>query len=206
MMINLRAAKSSNFLQFDLFDHITEHNITVQGKVSELIVTKGNYIYAASKKLNFAYEIVEGAVKLGSYTESGQEYIYDVIGHHCVFGNFEYLNNDQFYEFSKAMVDSRIRVYDLAFFKELIAQDKKVNEWFIGYLIIRWCNAEKKIKMANEKGALDKVLYLKEYFQEKVLDCSGQEYDLFDLLTKKDLGDLIGATRQTIANTLRKVY
>ena len=50
------------------------------------------------------------------------------------------------------------------------------------------------------------LLYLKEYFQEKVLDCSGQEYDLFDLLTKKDLGDLIGATRQTIANTLRKVY
>ncbi|NJB37755.1 Crp/Fnr family transcriptional regulator [Croceivirga sp. JEA036] len=205
-MINLRAAKSANFLQFNLLDHLREQNIATQGKITELIVPKGNHIYTACKKLNFAYEIVEGAVKLGSYTESGQEYIYDVIGHNCFFGNFEYLNNDQFYEFSKAMVDSRIRVYDLAFFKELIAKDKKVNEWFIGYLIIRWCNAEKKIKMANEKGALDKVLYLKEYFQEKVLDCSGQEYQLFDLLTKKDLGDLIGATRQTIANTLRKVY
>ncbi|MEL4307018.1 Crp/Fnr family transcriptional regulator [Joostella sp. CR20] len=204
-MVNPNSANSNNFRNFDFYNYVKNNYKNHSAFIHEAIEPKNNFIYEACTKSKYIYEVVQGAVKLGSYTQDGSPYIYDVIGQGNFFGNYEFLNDGQFYEYSKTLLDCRLRRYNLNFFKSTVLTNPIVSEWFISYLVSRWVNAEKKIRMANEKGALEKLKYLKYYFNYQVNDCFGEEYLLFELLTQKDLGDLVGATRQTIANTLQKI-
>jgi CRP-like cAMP-binding protein len=57
---------------------------------------KNTYIYKPPNE-RFIYEIVSGAVKLGSYSEHGEEFVHDIL-HKDFFGNLRYLNG-QFFDF-----------------------------------------------------------------------------------------------------------
>ncbi|TXE13117.1 Crp/Fnr family transcriptional regulator [Seonamhaeicola algicola] len=204
-MINLHSATIKKFQNFDVHQHLKEHYPDLDNYVTETIKLKGNNVYKAIFRSKNIYQIVRGAVKLGTYNQEGKPFIYEVLGDGDFFGNFEYLENKQFYEYSKTMIDCKLRVYNLDFIKRVVMDDPILTDWFIRYLVKRWCNAEKKVKMSNEKGTTEKLRYLSTYFDNKVHDYSGNEYVLFNLLTQKDLGDLIGTTRQSIAAALEKL-
>lgn len=196
--------KNKGFQIFSLHDYLkNDLGININGLVTEVKVDKNEYLYRPPAIHNFIYEIVDGAVKLGSYSESGEEYVYDVIHTGDFFGNLKYLNG-QFFEFSKSLVDVRIRLYQLSFFKKVITENPKIAEWFISYLVKRWCIAEKKLGKINERKTTDKIRFLRHYFDVPIKDFHGSEHILYNLLTQKDLGDLVGTTRQTISNALKK--
>ncbi|WP_339864269.1 Crp/Fnr family transcriptional regulator [uncultured Algoriphagus sp.] len=194
---------NESYRSFNFFEHITSLNPNRSfGNVREIIVKKNEYIYNPSSDHLYMYEIIEGAVKLGSYTEDGEEFTFDVLIKDDFFGDLKYLNN-QFFEFSKALIDTKLRVYSRDFFKQMVVQSPEVSEWFISYLVKRWCSAEKKLKKLHEKKAQGKLAFLSSFFDHKVSDAHGAEFAIIELLTQKDLGDLIGVTRQTVANTSR---
>ena len=149
-MINLHSASIKKFSNFSVYEYLKENYQNVDLYSTETIKLKGNHVYKAVFKSKKIYEIIRGAVKLGSYNQEGAPFVYDVIGDGDFFGNFEYLNNNQFYEYSKTIVDCKIRVYDLDFIKKAIQEDPVLTDWFIRFLVKRWCNAEKQVKMSNE--------------------------------------------------------
>lgn len=195
---------NTDYENFGLF-HFLKDNLKYpfESKVSELTVQKNEYLYKPPTEHRYIYEVIDGAVKLGSYTEQGEEFVYDVISQKDFFGNLKYLNN-QFFEFSKALTTTRLRVYELSFFKRVIIEEPIIAEWFISYLVKRWCMAEKKLRKINERNTVEKLRFLHAYFNKDIKDVEGNIHLLYDLLTQKDLGDLIGATRQTIASTIKK--
>lgn len=189
---------------FCLYVHLKNSgNPNFINSVREVSVPKNEFIYKPPLMENYMYEVVEGVVKLGGYSETGEDHTHDVVYTGDYFGNLKYLNG-QFFEFSKTLVDTRIRIYDLAFFKKSIVENPVTSEWFIAYLLKRWCLAEKKLGQVNERSTFQKLEFLKSHFDISVLDIHGEEHILYDLLTQKDKGDLIGATRQTIASALKK--
>ena len=137
-------------------------------------------------------------MKLGSYTETGTEFVHDIIHTGDYFGNLKYLNN-QFFEFSKTLVSSTIRMYKLDFFKEIVPQDSFLAEWFMSYLVKRWCQSEKKIKIIKEKDLQHKIKSLRSLYNLPIIDADNETYNLYDLLTQQELGDIAGASRQTIS-------
>lgn len=192
---------NETYLAFDLFNYIsTNHSSESFGKIREITVKKNEYIYNPSSEHLYIFEILDGAVKLGSYTDDGEEFTFDVLLSTDFFGDLKYLNN-QFFEFSKALIDTRIRVYNRDFFKKMVVQAPEVSEWFISYLVKRWCSTEKKLKKLHEKKAQEKLTFLTTYFDLTIQDSHGKSFILNDLLTQKDIGDLIGVTRQTVANS-----
>ena len=164
---------------------------------------KGETIYVPGQPLHLMYEIVEGAVKLGSYSEDGEEVVYDVLVKGDFFGNLKYLDG-QFFEFSKVLVDTQVRCYDLAFFKEKIVTDHEISDWFHYYTVKRWCDAEFRLLKINARNVMEKLKFLHDRFGKNIYDIHGRKFFLFNLLTKKDLADIIGATRQTVASSLKK--
>ena len=200
MSIPVRPVNES-YLGFNFFDFLATLPANESfGKIKEILVKKNEYIYDPASEHLYMYEILEGAVKLGSYTEDGEEFTFDVLSKHDFFGDLKYLNN-QFFEFSKALVDTRIRIYNREFFKQMVLQGPEVSEWFISYLVKRWCSTEKKLKKLHEKKAKEKLTFLNTYFNLNIKDANGASFVLMDLLTQKDLGDLIGVSRQTVAST-----
>ncbi|MGJ8659671.1 MAG: Crp/Fnr family transcriptional regulator [Cellulophaga fucicola] len=188
---------------FSLFKYLNQKNDDeLDEKVFEVIFKKNDYLYETHKVENFVYEIISGVVKLGGYSEKGEEYTYDILHTGEFFGNLMYLNG-QFSEFARALIDVKVRVYDLCFFKKEIKRHPISAEWFFAYLTKRWYMAEKKLCKVNERSISDKLNFLKTIYNFKVLDSKGKEHNVYSLLTQKDKGDLIGATRQTIANALK---
>lgn len=188
---------------FNFYEYLkNDLGIDVNEITKERVYQKGDYIYQVATRHDSMYEIIQGSVKLGGYSELGKEYVYDVLQHNDFFGNLKYLTNE-FSEFSKAIIDTRIRVYNLSFFKKMIVENPIISEWFISYIVQRWCNAEKKLGTINEKGTLEKIKYLQIFFNITVQDTENYNYILFNLLSQKDLGDLIGASRQSISKALK---
>ncbi|AWW32008.1 Crp/Fnr family transcriptional regulator [Echinicola strongylocentroti] len=205
MAIPIRPNNDS-YMDFNFHEHIINNYPTESiGKVREMVIKKNDYIYDPSSKHSYLYEILEGAVKLGSYKEDGEEFTFDVVFKNDFFGDLKYLNS-QFFEHSKALIDTRVRVYDREFFKQMVIQKPHVSEWFISYVVKRWCSAEKKLKKLNEKRASERLIFLNSFFDIQVMDIHNTPYSLLDLLTQKDLGDMMGMTRQTVANISRGLF
>ncbi len=181
----------------DIFKNQKNLNIT------EVVIEKNSHIYRPPNNEGFIYEIVSGAVKLGSYSEQGEEYVYDILQKGDFFGNLRYLNG-QFFEFSKTLIDTKIRIYELSFFKKTIIHDPKLSDWFISYLLKRWCISEKKMGNIMGNKIEERISYIIKLFNTPVYSAKGEQFLLFELLTQKDLGDLAGATRQTISTIIKK--
>lgn len=194
--------------QFDWFDvglYIrTKYPEESKNLIFPIVLRKGEYIYQPGDTMNYIYQIVSGAVKIGSYLAEGEVVSYDALAKSDLFGNLKYLDGE-FYEFSKALLDSEINCFDLLFFKKLIVHDPQMSDWFNYYIIKRWCFSELKLIAMNVRNSNEKILFLKRFFHTQVKDIYGQKYLLLDLLTKKDLADLVGLTRQTISKTMKEI-
>ncbi|AWG22042.1 Crp/Fnr family transcriptional regulator [Flavobacterium faecale] len=192
-----------NYETFSLYDFLKEkNNFEISSSVNEVFFEKQTYIYQPPFNGNYVYEIISGSVKLGGYSDKGEEYIYDVLSKGDFFGNFMYLNG-QFAEFSKAIVDVELRLYELSFFKMEVKKYPVSAEWFFSYLTKRWYLTEKKLCKVNDSCVLGKLNFLEEVYQTNFMDARGKIYNVYNLLTQKDKGDLVGATRQTIASALK---
>ncbi|MFS4468706.1 Crp/Fnr family transcriptional regulator [Maribacter sp. 2210JD10-5] len=201
-MLLPKPPNNKDYATFYLYGHLKNFH-EYKAYIDEITVSKNELIYRPPTYENYIYEVVEGAIKLGSYSDCGNEHAHDILTKGDLFGNLRYLNG-QFFEFSKTLVDSKIRVYDLGFFKKTIVRDPDLADWFISYLLKRWCSSEKKLDSINGNNIQERIQYLQFQFNIDVTDANGNRHVLFELLTQKDLGDLIGATRQTVSTILKK--
>jgi len=189
---------------FSIYEHLkAADKYDLDEHIRTIEVRKGEYVYLPSEPMNSMFEVMQGVIKLGSYSEEGTETVYEILQPGEFFGNLKYLDDKLFVEFSKALVNTRLRVYKLPFFKRIIVHDPVVAEWFNKRVVLRWWKAENKLFKASSENARSKIIALYKEMNRMAADCQGKEHHLFSLLTKKDIGDIIGATRQTVATTLK---
>lgn len=183
---------------FDIYQYLqNNYSIECRKYVSVQSYETGTYIYIPVDDPHHIFEILEGGVKLGSYSPEGDEVTYDVVGRPDIFGNFHYLNN-KFFEFAKALTPIALRIYELSFFKNLIVHDPLMSEWFNKYVVDRWCRAETRLFHISSGNVNSRISQLEK--QLKAID----ESNIFQRLTQKDIADLIGASRQSVAQNLKK--
>ena len=172
--------------------------------VSKKKVAKGSYIYMPPNKPLEMYQVRQGVVQIGSYTEEGQEICYDYLFRKEFFGNLRYLNG-QFYEFARAATACELLTVDLNYFKFMIVHDPKVSDWFNKTVVERWCRAESrlfKICTLNPAARLESLL---KEFDYTVLDSERKPNYIPDLLSNTDIAHLTGLTRQTVSKLLKKL-
>jgi CRP-like cAMP-binding protein len=194
--------KKPKLASFDFFAYLIRY-YDLFNRVESRQVAEGDFIYNSTDTLHYMYEVVTGAVKIGTYTNDGEIMVYDVLGPGEFFGNLKYLNGG-FFEFSKAAVGCEIRCYELTFFKRIINEDPVLADWFHYYLVKRWCEAETRLVKMKSKKIEDKVNFLREKYATVVKTVDGKSLSIFNLLTKQELGDLIGVSRQTLSKALKK--
>ena len=191
-----------DYKKLNLFSFIREKGLDSNGYISELTVKRREDIYLPGQPLSSMYEIVQGVVKLGAYDDEGSEVVYDVVVGGDFFGNLKYLNG-QFSEFARPLVKTRLRLYPLDFFRHLIVYEPEVSEWFNYYAVKRWCNAETKLFRSHARTS-KKVEDLLHAMNITIQDADHQHFNLLHLLTRQDIGDLVGASRQTVSSALKK--
>lgn len=165
---------------------------------------KGHLIYRPPQRITPIFEIVAGAVKIGSYSPEGVEVCYDILKPGDFFGNLQYLNG-QFSEFAKTLTTAEFRAYDPDFFKHLVTHQPILSEWFCRELVSRWCRAEDRLYAVRSLDATEKIKRILPYFQKQITDASGKTFHLLKLTTFQDIADLTGLTRQTVSKVMQEI-
>lgn len=188
------------------FNYLIEEGIKVSGKLMESVyLEKGHLIYQPPQRITPIYEIISGAVKIGSYSPDGVEVCYDILKPGDFFGNLQYLNG-QFSEFSKTLSTVELRAFDPDLFKQLVTNQPTLSEWFFKELVSRWCRAEDRLYAVRSLDAPEKVKRILPYFQDQIKDASGKTFNLLTLVTFQDIADLTGLTRQTVSKVMREDF
>lgn len=172
--------------------------------IKEKHYKKGEYIYLPPIKPNEMFQIISGVVKIGSYTDHGEEVCYDLLYNKEVFGNLRYLNG-QFFEFAKALTDCQIVCYDLSFYKKMIVHDPLVSDWFNKTTIQRWCKMETRLFKICTLSPLNRIKALFDEFEGSVKDPKGKCFKILDLLHIVDISQMTGISRQTVSKLLKEL-
>lgn len=164
---------------------------------------KGDWVYKSGQPSTRIYEVVAGVIRTSNLTEEGDEVTADILTHTDLFGNLGVLP-DSFTGNAKALTDTHLRSYDVCFLSNLKTTDPIVNAWFNGYIMHRWSILEERVLLFSTRRTITRVNFVHERFDKKVEDAHGKHHILLELLTQKDIADLVCATRQTVSAILRK--
>ncbi len=191
-------------MRYGPFQYLQEKGITVEERFIEtILLEKGHLLYQPPQRITPIFEILSGAVKIGSYSPEGEEVCYDILRPGDFFGNLQYLNG-QFSEFSKTLTSTELRVYDVDFFKNLVTNTPKLADWFMKELVSRWCRAEDRLYAVRSLTPHEKVKKILPHFQCSIKDASGKSFQLQKIVTFQDIADLTGLTRQTVSKVMRE--
>ena len=187
---------------FDIYEYIQQRPaLAAEGKVSQLTLAKGEYIYNPPQNVGRIFLIKAGVVKIGSYSLKGNEVVYDVLVTGDTFGNLRFLERE-FNEFAKAITPLEYYSFDLAFFRRIIVEDHTISEWFNYNVVKRWCKSEARLFSIAANDVATRIVNL---FQELHPHYEKNNINFELLLTQQDIADLVGATRQTVARAVKKL-
>lgn len=192
-------------MEFSLFEYLADHQVEGYSQVKSLEAEKGTLLYQPPQRITPIYELVKGAVKIGTYSPQGEEICYDLLRPGDFFGNLQYLNG-QFSEFARTLTPVILRSYEQPFFKKITTHIPEISEWFSYKLVSRWCMAEDRLYAVRSMDAREKVQRIIKQFQGNLEDATGKNQLVFDLLTMQDLADLTGMTRQTVSKVIKEEY
>jgi CRP-like cAMP-binding protein len=198
------ACQASYFKLYEHLTHSTKYRSSLQDRVSNLELKKGDYVYKPSEELFTAYEVVKGALKIGSYAKDGTECTFEILKPGDVFGDLHYLDGN-FQEFAKCLSNVQLRLYDLVFYKRIVVEDHEISEWFNQYIVRRWCRSETRFFTIISEDIMTRVQRLYREFNQEIFDANGKSVNIFESLTQKDIADLTGATRQSVAHVFKKI-
>ena len=208
--MNIKKDGLHNYLLDKQIDRLDE-------KVAEIEYKKGYEIYSPSKRYTAIYEIVEGAIKLGSVSPSGIEIMHEILVQGEFFGNLRLLDDNAglfgnlkglhkpFSEFSKTLVPTLVRCYEYDFFKHLITNDPNVAEWFYEKIVSRWCKTESLFISVLSLPPRERIQLVYQFYDTKIKVRPNKETLLNTIISFKDMANLTGTTRQLVAITLQSI-
>ncbi|HTI89363.1 MAG TPA: Crp/Fnr family transcriptional regulator [Puia sp.] len=199
-----------------LYNYLIEKNIPLLNDKTFLKgFKKGELVYGPSQHYTYIYEIVSGAVKLGSISSRGLEIVHEIVTPGELFGNLRLLDDHAglfgllqglhkpFSEFSKTLAPTLLRCYEYDFFKRLMINDPNVAEWFYPKIVSRWCKTESLLISIRSMEPRERIRHIYELYSTRIKTASDKVIPLNTSLSLKDLADLTATTRQLVADTLK---
>jgi CRP-like cAMP-binding protein len=168
------------------------------------LLERGEYLYQPTDRPDTLYVVERGALKVGSYSPRGKEVTYDVLTQGELVGNLQYLPDNTFSEFARALTSVRVMLHPVRVFKKLVQQDIHLADEFHQMVVRRWCRAETRLFHVASLPPNQRVVQLLKQYPLPIIDVDGHAHTVRNLLTQQDIADLCGLTRQTTARILRE--
>lgn len=169
---------------------------------------KKDYIYHKEDDANKVYLIEKGKVKLGYYTEDGQEVIKAIITKGGLFGEKAILGDEKRNEFAQALdkntVLCNMPVYTL---QNLMRENRTFSLRIYKFLGWRFKKLERRLELLLFKDTTTRLKeFLKELEDEYGYCCPNTGHTVIDHpYTQKDIANMIGTSRPTLNSILNEL-
>ncbi|CCH00372.1 regulatory protein [Fibrella aestuarina BUZ 2] len=183
-----------------IIDHLIE--LCPQAWTRQLL-DMGSYVYQPADADARLYLIEKGLVKIGSLGASGERILYDLLQPGELFGDLDYIDDAEFFEFAQAATPLSVLAIDRTAFRRAVRLDPVLADWFQQTLVRRWHRAETRLLHRSSVPVDGRIRFLEEQYSARVTDAHYHLHRPFDLLSLQEVGDLVGATRQTVSRKLK---
>lgn len=197
------------FDDVNLFKILCPHKYPAYKKDHSLdIYKKSDYIYFEEDKANKIYLIDSGKVKIGYYTEEGDEIVKAILTKGEIFGEKAILGVEKRSEFAQSIDNntsicmvSKDTMYGLM--RDNVSVSFKIYK-FIG---LRMKKLERRLQLLLFKDVKTRLLeFLNELCEEYGHDCehTGDKV-IVHPYTQKDIASLIGTSRPTLSTVMNEL-
>ncbi len=162
---------------------------------------KSDYIYFEEDSANKLYLINEGKVKIGYYTEEGNEIIKAILTKGEIFGEKAILGIDKRNEFAQS-IDNTTTICPVSSetMHSLMRENVSVSFKIYKFIGIRIKKLERRLELLLFKDTKTRLIeFLHELCEEYGYDCekTGDKV-IYHPYTQKDIASLIGTSRPTL--------
>ena len=169
---------------------------------------KNDYIYFEEDAANKIYLIEKGKVKIGYYSEEGEEIVKAILTRGELFGEKAILGEERRNEFAQAVDNSTtICPVGVNTMHELMRDNKSFSLKIYKFLGFRFKKLERRLQLLLFKDVRTRFLeFLEELCHEYGYDCqeTGAKI-IIHPYTQRDIASLIGTSRPTLSSLMNEL-
>ncbi|HNR53748.1 MAG TPA: Crp/Fnr family transcriptional regulator [Flavobacteriales bacterium] len=165
---------------------------------------RGEHIFFTADTTDRIFILKHGAVKIVQVDHLGNEVVKDVLGDHDLFGHLPAAGRGRSeVEFAVALTDDvSICMFNRADFEQVLARDPQVSLKLASHIGGKLRALEQKYDSLVFKDVRTRLLEFLERYRELLAADREADGAVPNLLRQEDIAQLIGCTRQTVAELL----
>lgn len=195
------------FEKVDLYSILCPHRISNDDnhKVPSKY-KKNEFIYFPNQSADNIYLVADGRVKIGSFTDDGNEVIKGVLIKGDIFGELALTGEEKRSDYAQAMDDmTSICTMSIRDLQMLMLDNKLLSLKIYKIIGLRFRKLERRIESMVFKDARTRVVeFIRDLAKEKGKKV-GFEIMVRNHFTHKDIASLTGTSRQTVTTVLNQL-
>ncbi|MDS1002344.1 Crp/Fnr family transcriptional regulator [Clostridium sporogenes] len=165
---------------------------------------RGDIIFTEGNMANTLYFINEGNIKLYKYTKDGKEQILHVLSEGEFFGELDLIKPSKYGFNSKAIVNSKICTLTKDEMKDIIMRKPEIGIKVLETVGERVSKIENLVQNLATNDVDSRLAYLLIDLMERYGEIIEKNISIKSPLSREDMANYIGVTRETISRKLKK--
>lgn len=166
---------------------------------------KGDVIFTEGNIANTLYFVNEGKIKLYKYTKDGKEQILHVLSEGDFFGELDLIKPSKYGFNAKAIVDSKICTLTKEEMKDIMMRNPEIGIKLLETVGERLAKVENLVQNLATNDVDSRMAYLITDLMEKYGEATGNNISIKLPLSREEMANYIGVTRETISRKLKKL-
>lgn len=188
-----------------IFENLNnEELLEIVNKINHKEYSKGDVIFTEGNVSNTLYFINEGKIKLYKYTKDGKEQILHILSEGDFFGELELIKPSKYGFNSKAIVDAKICTLTKDEMKDIMMGNPEISIKVLETVGERLSKVENLVQNLATNDVDSRMAYLVIDLIEKYGENTEDNISINLPLSREDMANFIGVTRETISRKLKK--
>lgn len=166
--------------------------------------SKGDIIFSEGNVANTLYFINEGKIKLYKYTKDGKEQILNILSEGDFFGELDLIKPSKYGFNSKAILDAKICTLTKDEMKDIMIRNPEIGIKLLESVGERLSKVRSLVQNLATNDIDSRMAYLIIDLMEKYGEAAGNTISIKLPLSREDMANYIGVTRETISRKLKK--
>ncbi|MBE6090014.1 MAG: Crp/Fnr family transcriptional regulator [Clostridium beijerinckii] len=189
-----------------IFENLNRDELVeIVNRINHKEFSKGGVIFNEGNIANTLYFINEGKIKLYKYTKDGKEQILHILSEGDFFGELELIKPSKYGFNSKAIEDAKICTLTKEEMKDIMMKNPEIGIKVLETVGERLSKVENLVQNLATNDVDSRMAYLIIELMEKYGENVGGNISVKLPISREDMANYIGVTRETISRKLKKL-